>query len=179
MAARQENLRRFSRLIRSEGGTATIEFVFIFPVIMSLLLMSVEVGVMMARGMMLDRGIDMTMRELRLGALNPMTHDQMKKQICRHALIVPDCAESLSLELTPAAAENWTPTSSRPTCYDKAEEIKPALQFTPGSANELMIVSACATFVPFFPTTGLAATMKLQKSGEYAMIATSAYVNEP
>ena len=58
--------RRLAWLRGCEEGSATVEFVIIFPAIMMLLLMSVEVGVMMARGMMLDRGIDVSMRTLRL-----------------------------------------------------------------------------------------------------------------
>lgn len=171
--------RLLRRVRKSDDGSATIEFVIIFPALMTLFLMSIEVGVMMARGLMLDRGIDIAMRDLRLGAMSPMSHSQLKKAICENALIIPQCELNLSVELLPIVQQGWAPTQSRPTCYDRAEPIQPALEFTPGSSNETMIVSACATFNPFFPTTGLAATIKLQNSGQYAMIATSAYVNEP
>lgn len=180
MARFSHALRRMARLVRrDQRGSASIEFVILVPAIMTLFMMSIEVGMMMTRGLMLDRGIDIAMRELRLGNLSPMTHDQLKSEICKNSLIIPDCENSISVELMPINATGWTPAITRPTCYDKAEPVKPALQFTPGGANEVMIVSACVTFKPFFPTTGLAATIKLQNSGEYAMIATSAYVNEP
>jgi len=173
-------LRRLCRRVwTNEDGSSTIEFVIIMPVIMTIFLMSIEVGVMMTRGLMLDRGIDITMRDLRLGNLTPMTHENLKNEICDNAMIIPECTESLSVELMPITTAGWAPTKSKPTCHDRADEIKPALEFIPGSGNELMIVSACATFNPFFPTTGLAATIRLQNSGQYAMIATSAFVNEP
>ncbi len=173
-------LRRFVRRMRGEeNGSATVEFVIIVPAIITLFLMSIEVGVMMTRGLMLDRGIDIAMRDLRLGKMAPMTHDQLKTEICNNSMIIPNCVNSIAVELRPIEANGWAPTQSRPTCIDKAEPIKPALEFTPGGANQLMVVSACATFVPFFPTTGLAATIKLQKSGEYAVVATSAFVHEP
>lgn len=180
MRAMFPSLRRLlATLRRNESGSSTIEFVIIFPAIMSLFMMSIEIGVMMTRGLMLDRAIDITMRDLRLGNMSPMTHDELKKEICENSLIIPDCLNSLSVELRPIEATTWNPLANVPKCYDKSEDIKPVLEFTAGSGNELMLVSACATFVPFFPTTGLAATMKLQNSGEYAMIATSAFVNEP
>jgi len=166
-------------LRRDETGSATVEFVIIFPVIMTIFLMSIEIGVMMTRGMMLDRGIDITMRDLRLGNMTPMTYDQLKKEICRNSLIIPECETSISLELRPTPASGFVPTSNRPQCTDKSEEVKPVLEFTPGTSNELMLVSACATFDPVFPTTGLAATIKLDGANEYALVATSAYVNEP
>lgn len=170
---------RFKRLRGREDGSASVEFVIIFPAIMMLLLMSVEVGVMMARGMMLDRGIDVSMRALRLGNLSPMTHDQLKVEICKNSLIIPDCEDVLSVELRPIATSGWAPTSNRPVCNDRSDNIDPVLAFQAGTANQLMLVSACATFKPFFPTTGLAATIKTDGAGEYAMIATSAFVNEP
>ena len=167
------------RMRRREDGSATIEFVIIFPAIMMLLLMSVEVGIMMARGMMLDRGIDVSMRLLRLGNLAPMTHASLKDEICRNAVIIPECDQTLAVELRPITTAGWAPTSSRPVCLDRSETIQPVLQFQAGTANQLMLVSACAKFKPFFPTTGLAATIKTDNAGEYGMIATSAYVNEP
>ena len=171
--------RRLTWLRGREEGSATVEFVIIFPAIMMLLLMSVEVGVMMARGMMLDRGIDVSMRTLRLGQLTPMSHDNLKNEICRNSLIIPDCEDVLAVELRPITTAGWAPTTNRPVCLDRSEDIQPVLQFQAGVANQLMLVSACAKFKPFFPTTGLAATTKTDGAGEYAMIATSAYVNEP
>lgn len=171
--------RWFRRFAKTEDGSVTIEFVILFPMIVSLLLMSVEVGVMMARSLMLDRGIDIAMRELRLGNLSPMTHAGLKQSICANSLILPNCEASLAVELTPATTYGWAPASSKPQCIDKSATIQPVLDFTSGQANQLMIVSACATFKPFFPTTRLAATIKLDGANEYALLATSAYSNEP
>lgn len=172
-------LKHFGLFRREESGAATVEFAIIFPVIMMLFLMSIEIGVMMIRGLMLDRSIDITMRDLRLGNLSPMTYEQMKRDICRNSLIIPDCENSISLELRPATTAGFASFGDRPKCHDKSEPLKPVLEFTPGASNQLMLVSACATFNPFFPTTGLAATIRLDGSGEYALVATSAYVNEP
>jgi len=164
---------------RSTDGTASVEFVIIFPVVMSLVLMAVEMGVYMTRSLMLDRAIDISMRSLRLGELTPMTHAGLKDDICRNSLIIPDCTNSLSVELVELDLITENPKNRGFVCHDKSDDVSPVLDFGAGAANTLMLVSACATFVPFFPTTGLAATIKLNGAGEYAMVATSAYVQEP
>ena len=141
--------------------------------------MSAEAGLLMTRGVMLDRGVDIAMRDLRLGTLSPMTHDQLKQEVCENSVIIPDCMNVLLLELRPIDTTTWTPLGTDVTCVDRTEDIQPVLQFQDGGANEMMLVRVCAIFDPIFPTGGLAAQMKLDASGGYALVATSAYVNEP
>jgi len=164
---------------RREDGNATIEFVLLFPAFMTLFLVVFETGLLLTRGVMLDRGVDIAMRELRLGTLNPMTHDGLKAKICQHSVIIPDCADSVLVELRPVSTTTWEPLAGSATCVDRTEDVQPVLDFETGASNEMMLVRVCAVFDPFFPTTGLAAQMKLDDSGAYALVTTSAYVNEP
>ena len=176
-------LRKYFQAVKTrlsrEDGNASIEFVFLFPALITLFLMVVEAGILMTRGVMLDRGVDISMRELRLGTLTPMDHDTLKKSVCNNAMIIPDCLNSVLIELRPINQTTWTPLSGGSTCVDRTENIQPVLEFSSGQVNEMMLVRVCAVFDPFFPTTGLAARMKLDASGAYAMVAMSAYVNEP
>jgi len=165
--------------LRRDDGSSTIEFVIFFPMIVTIFLISFESGMIMTRGVVLDRAVDISMRELRLGTLDPMTHDSLKTEICSNASIIPDCYSSLLIELRPISTETWTPLEGAATCVDRSEEIQPVLEFTPGGKNEMMLVRVCAVFDPFFPTSGLAAQISLDNTGAYALVATSAYVNEP
>ena len=176
----------FSQIQRSlkglwhrESGTATIEFALLFPAFIMLFLMVFETGLLLTRGVMLDRAVDISMRDLRLGTLNPMTHDNLKSRICANAGIIPDCEDALLLELVPIDKSTWMPLAGSATCVDRSEDIQPVLDFVPGISNELMLVRVCAVFDPFFPSTGLAAQMQLDSTGAYALVTTSAYVNEP
>lgn len=171
----QSQFRKASR----EDGNATIEFALIFPVIISLFLMAFELGLLLTRGVMLDRAVDMSMRDLRLGNLTPTNHAELKNRICDRALIIPDCQNVVLIELRPIADDTWEPLGTDVTCVDREEEIDPVVEFEIGSKHEMMLVRVCALFDPFFPTTGLAAQMKLDNSGAYALVAASAYVNEP
>lgn len=179
MTGARKIFRAFRARLRREDGNATIEFVFLFPALITLFLMVVEAGVLMTRGVMLDRGVDISMRELRLGTLSPMDHDTLKKEICNNSLIIPDCMNAVLVELRPIDKTTWTPLSGNTTCVDRTENIQPVLEFKPGLANEMMLVRVCAVYDPFFPTTGLAARMELDASGAYSLVAMSAYVNEP
>lgn len=172
-------IRNLRRDLAREDGNATIEFVLLFPAIMTLFLMSFETGLHMTRGVMLDRGVDIAMRELRLGTLDPMTHAQLKTTICDNSVIIPDCEESVLIELRPIDTTTWSPLGTDATCVDRAEDIQPVLDFEAGLSNELMLVRVCAVFDPFFPTAQLASQMELDDTGAYALVATSAYVNEP
>jgi hypothetical protein len=164
---------------RRENGNSTIEFALLFPAFITLFLIVVETDVMMTRGVMLDRAVDMSMRDLRLGTLNPMTHDNLKSNICAISVVIPDCENVLLLELRPISTTTWEPLTNDVTCVDRTEDIQPVLEFDAGASNEMMLVRVCAVFDPFFPTTGLAAQLNLDDSGAYALVSTSAYVNEP
>jgi len=167
------------RRLRREDGNATIEFALLFPALITLFLMVFETGLLMTRGVMLDRAVDISMRQLRLGTLNPMSADGLKQAICSNSVIIPNCLNVVTLELRPISTTTWTPLNDATTCVDRSATVQPALEFTPGIQNEMMLVRVCAVFDPFFPTTGLAARMQLDSTGAYALVAMSAYVNEP
>jgi Flp pilus assembly protein TadG len=63
--------RRLRRLLAREDGTATVEFVVLFPVFMLVLVNAVEASVVMSRVAMLDRALDLAVRELRIGTAAP------------------------------------------------------------------------------------------------------------
>lgn len=172
-------LARLASVFRRDNGNATIEFALLFPAFITLFMMVVETGVMMTRGVMLDRAVDMSMRDLRLGLLTPMTHDSLKTDICENSVIIPNCEEAILLELRPISTTTWEPLTDDVTCVDRSKEIQPVLDFEPGVTNEMMLVRVCALFDPFFPTSGLAAQIKIDETNAYALVAVSAYVNEP
>ncbi|MGR3662483.1 MAG: TadE/TadG family type IV pilus assembly protein [Paracoccaceae bacterium] len=170
---------RLASSFRRDNGNATIEFALLFPAFITLFMMVVETGVLLTRGVMLDRAVDMSMRDLRLGLLTPMTHDALKTSICNNSVIIPNCEESILLELRPISTTTWEPLTTDVTCVDRSAEIQPVLEFEAGVTNEMMLVRVCALFDPFFPTSGLAAQIKINEAGEYALVTVSAYVNEP
>lgn len=174
-------LYRFVRLRRDENGAVTIEFVILFPVFMSIVFAAFETGYMMTRNVMLERGVDYAVRELRLGQPAPPTFDELKQTICDRAVIIRDCDNVVQVQLEPVDFNTWGPLDQAPKCIDIESSIDPAdaTTFITGGNNELMLVRVCALFEPFFPTTGLGMMMRYNARGDYALVATTAFVNEP
>ncbi len=165
--------------MRRDDGNATIEFVFLFPAIITVVLMAVEIGFLQTRSVLLDRAVDLAMREIRLGTLTPMNVTGLKQAICNRSILIPDCLNSLTIELRPISTTTWGPLTGATQCVDRSQNITPVLQFTPGVKNELMLVRVCSVYEPFFPTSALAGKLQHDASGSYALVSMSAFVNEP
>lgn len=171
--------RRLGRLIAAEDGAVTTDFVLVFPAFMMVFLGSFEAGMLMTRSVMLERAVDMSVRDLRIGLYENPTHDQIKADICSRMVIMPDCMGALLLELRPVSTTTWNVFDGPATCVNRDEEVQPVTAWTGGSSNEMMLVRACAVFDPYFPTTSWGLQLPLDASGGYQLVAMSAFVNEP
>jgi hypothetical protein len=133
----------------------------------------------MTRYVMLERALDMSVRDLRIGTYATPTHDRIKQDICDNMVVMPRCAEELLLEMRPVDRATWNVFDTQTTCVDRTQQIKPATEFNPGAQNEMMLLRACAIFDPFFPTTPWGLRLPLDSSGGYQLLAMSGFVNEP
>ena len=166
-----------------QEGSATIEFVFLFPAFMFLFLTGFESGYYMVRNVMLERAVDVAVRDVRLGNGNVPSFVALKQRICEQASIIPDCTNNVQIELQPVAI---TPGSTAPLrtafkCVDKMSNDDPltGTTYDVGSENQMMVVRVCALSKPLFPTTGIGVGMRVDAEGNYAIVATTAFVNEP
>jgi hypothetical protein len=170
---------RLRRFLGKEDGSATVEFVIIFPIFMFLFASCFELGTVMLRQTMLDRGIDMTVRQVRLGAVDPVTHDVLKDMICERAAILPNCNTELKLEMRSTDPRAWAAMPALADCIDQADYNLPVRNFEAGQPNQMMILRACHLFEPYFPTFGMGEFIPRQSGDSYALISTSSYVVEP
>lgn len=169
------------RAVREEDGTVTVEFAILFPAFIAIFLAAFESGLMMVRNVMLERGVDFAVRELRLGQPVPPTFDQLKNIICDNSLIIADCFDVVQLELQPIDMGTWVIPPGDARCIDQDANINPIddTTFIGGGNNELMLVRVCALFQPLFPSTVLGMQMPADGNGNYALVVSSAFVNEP
>ncbi len=167
------------RKAREEEGTATIPFVILFPAFMVIVLSSIEMGILTVRQVMLERGLDLTVRELRLGIRANPSQRQIKASICNGAGLIPDCMNSLLVELQPVNKTTWSPLNPNATCVDKSLPVQPVTTFNPGGSDEMMLIRACVKVRPMAPLTGLGMQLHKDAAGEYALVSSSAFVNEP
>ena len=169
-------LRRFRR---SEDGSATIEFAITFPAMILFLLSGIELAFVTLNHVMLERAMDMTVRDIRLGTGTAPQHDEIKDLICQRAGFISDCSSTLRLEMIQVDPRNWLGIPQEVDCVDQSEEVAPVREFVNGLENELMVLRACAKVDPIFPTTGLGDALIKDGAGQYALVAISAFVQEP
>lgn len=182
MTARRPLLPRLSRVLRrlglSETGSASVEFVIVVPVFLAIFMSAFESGLLTLRHAMLERSVDISVRNLRLGLWEDPTPELLREAICANAVIIPDCREVLLLELIPVDMATWTMPPVAAACVNRDEEIQPLTQFNPGAQNQVMLVKACAIFDPIFPFTGIGLQL-VREDGGYAIAASSVFANEP
>ena len=173
--------RKIREFYRREEGTISVEFVIMAPLVFTVFLTSIELGLYAKRQMWLDRGLDIAMREVRLNTNNIPTHDEMKVTICRNAAFIPDCVESTKVEMFPVDPRDFTGLDPQVDCVDRLQPIstQDPPNYISGQEHDLMVVRACVKFTPIFPTTGLGFHYVKDGAGQAFMSASSAFVQEP
>ena len=170
---------RIKRLWRDDEGTATVEFAIVFPFFISLFLSSVELGMITLRHTMLERGLDLVVRDIRLGTGTAPQHDDIKDEICNYAGLIPNCASTLRLEMVQVDLRNAVALNSEVDCIDSSKEVEPVRSFVNGAENDMMILRACVKYDPIFPTSGLGKQLQTDGAGQAALVAMAAFVQEP
>ncbi|SNX69270.1 TadE-like protein [Cereibacter ovatus] len=173
-------LGRLFRRLTCESGAASLEFVIAFPVILTVVISGFESGLLLSRKVMIDRAVDLTVRELRLTQITNPTHQLVKERICAKNTFVPDCLNVLRLELEPIATTgDWSLPTLAPDCVDRSAPINPPEDLNRGGENELMLIRVCVVADPVFPNYGLGLYLPKDDTGGVRLISTSAFVNEP
>lgn len=171
--------RPIARRFADERGNATVEFVLVFPVMIIILVSAFEIALANVQHVMLERGTDLAVRELRLAGGTPPAYEDLRDAICAAAFVIPDCRNALQIEMQPVNVTTWTTLDGSLDCIDREETIAPVINFRNGQQNEMMLIRACAVIDPIFPNMGLGAVMPKDDTGGYFLVAKSAFVNEP
>lgn len=173
-------LKQAKTFLRREDGNATVEFAITFPAMLMFMLSGIELGMMTLKYSGLERAMDLTVRDIRLSTGTAPQHDQIKDLICQRAGFIKDCGANLKLEMVQRDPRNWVGLNREATCSDASKEVQPKTTFkNDAKDNELMILRACAKIDPVFPTTGLGKNIKKDGAGQYALVSTSVFVQEP
>ena len=172
-------LRFLRRFRRGEEGSPTVEFVIVFPVIMTFVASACESGLLLTRQMMLQHGVEMSGRAVRLGVGDEVTDEEIRRMVCTGAGIIPDCMESLKVEMIRIDPNNWQSPPAIPDCVDRSEPATPNRTFEHGIDHELMLIRVCALFDPMFPNFGHGVQLSRERGGDYALVASTLFVMEP
>lgn len=183
---------RFLRFFRrSEDGGPTVEFVLVFIPFMLLTFSGFELGLLLIRHVMLERGVSLAAESVSLSTsevnLDPtlaITPDRLKTMVCTGAGIIQNCTEKVRIEMIPVdlftpSSVNSTTISPTAPCLDLDEPFN-IPDHTNGQPNELMFMRACGLFTPMLPEFGLGFFLsRMRGDGFYPLTATTAFVMEP
>lgn len=176
--------RALARFARREDGGAMVELVIVMPVIMLIFTVAFESGMYMTRQIMLERAVDMTVRDLRLGRFAGVApanmHEALKVSMCDRAPFLQNCDETIRIELTPVSTQTWVlPAQTNQSCFDRDQEVNPSLLPRPGVANDLMLVRVCVIQDSIFPGSPFSQSIKSDDQGGYRLVSINGFVNEP
>jgi len=174
----QNYLQRFQR---NEDGQIAVEFVILVPLVFTIFMTAIELGIYSMRQMWLDRGLDIAVREVRLNTASIPSHDALKQTICVNAGFIPDCQTNLKLEMVRIDPRVFTPLDPVADCIDLSLPIasQESPNYQSGNEHDLMVLRACVRFNPIFPTTGLGFQFAKDNGQDAVMTAMSAFVQEP
>lgn len=172
-------LRRLRRFRRDERGNVTIEFSIWFSLVFMLLASGIEIAYMNLRHAMLERAVDLAVRDIRLGTGTPPDYETVRERICASASIVDNCIGNVTLEMIQVAPRDMVGFAEPADCRNVEEEPRPVRNFQAGVDNQLMLLRACMSFKPVFPTSGIGSKLHRDDEGYSWLIAKSAFVQEP
>ncbi len=170
---------KIRRFRSEEDGSATLEFAILFPFFVFMFCAAVELGMITFRHSMLERGLDLAVRDVRLTTGANFQHDDIKEMTCNYAGFLPDCRQNLRLEMIPVDMRNFSSPPAEADCVDHSQIVDPIRELRNGQQNEMIFLRACFVFKPIFPLTGLGRHLDTDASGNAAMVAQSAFVQEP
>lgn len=161
-------MKMFRMFKKDERGSALAEFVLVVPVFLMFFFWVFEIGILLTRWAMLERGLDLTIRDLRLNEVrdpsgnivdlstltNEEVHDLLSESVCANSSVLKDCNDGLLyLELTPVDASSSNIPSDGAECVNRTApaSTRPVVDTGTGADWELIYVRACYWVDPVLP----------------------------
>ena len=167
------------RKAKAEDGNVTVEFLISLPVFLLLFVSIFELGMAMTRLTMLEHGLDVAMRDVRLTTGQQVTQEMVRDSICTAASILKNCNSALAVEMVTIDTATWNMPGAFATCVDRAKNVTPVTTWSNGQQNDIMFIRACFVVDPIFPTFGLGAILETDHTGGMFLVASSAFSQEP
>lgn len=170
-------LRRFRD--SEDGSTMLIPFALWTPVLVGVVLSTIELGTVTIRHQALERSLDQSTRDVRLGTGTIYDHASLKQSICEKTNALPGCMENLQLEMIKLDLRDWSDPPASADCVDTALPVTPQRAFEYGKDNEMMLLRACYKYTPISPAGHLSSALQTDAQGYTAIVSYSAFVQEP
>ena len=167
--------------VHREDGAVTLPSIIFIPFFLLTFTSSIELATMSIRQSLLERAVDDTARILKLGIEPLPDHATLKRSICGRIAIVPTCMEDLMVEVVEIDRATWSTAQAGTAaiCVDHSEETQPETLIERGISDQLMLMRVCLKVKPMMPGAGAGAQMVKDANGAVALVAVTAFVNEP
>jgi Flp pilus assembly protein TadG len=167
------------RLCGERRGTVALEFAIVAPIFLAVVFSTFEAGWMMTQATLLDRAVDLTVREICIGAANaPSTEPQIRKAVCDRAMVIPSCESVATVEMRLVEKASDFPSADA-TCVDRGVAARPVTSFQNAARAKITFIRVCIVADPFTPLMGLALQLPKDSKGGYRLVTNSAFLSEP
>ena len=154
-----------------------VPFALWLPIFLVLILSAIELGTLTIRQTAMERALDDTVREVRLGSVNSAT--EIKQSVCTKAAVLPNCTNMLQLEMVRLDMHAWAAPAAAADCVDTLLDVTPYRTFHPSGGGRMMMLRACYKYQPITPAGTISSHLSTDTEGYTAIISTSAFVTEP
>ena len=168
---------RLKSFSQDEHGSMVVPFALWTPIFLTLILSSIELGTVTIRQTALERALDDTVRDIRLGSVTD--HAAIKQSICDGAAVLPGCTDTLHLEMVALDMRDWDGIVNAADCADTAQPVTPNRAFENGASNQMMMLRACYKYKPITPAGTISSSLAKDDQGYTALVVSSAFVHEP
>lgn len=172
-------IKLLKRFRREDDGMSSVEFALTFPFVFYFFGLGAEVGLYQLQQVMFERGVDIVVRDLRLGDETLQDPTTLVERICDETLVIGGCTEDLYLDMEQVEVADYRGPENAITCVDRTEMARPVINMVPGAGDDVMIMRFCLLIDPVFANWGLGAIMPRAEGGGIPLYAQTFYVNEP
>lgn len=172
---------RVRRFPADARGAAALEFAIVGPVFIGLIMALFELGLMMFKISMIDLAVSEATKFIYTGAVQSGTPTQTEigEFICGKAVVVNDCENNITVELTAVSSFNEPPEGDAP-CVDSANpDLNPSVSYTTGGGSQIMYMRVCVTTGVMTPGLGLGLALKSTDTNRAQIVSSVAFMNEP
>jgi Flp pilus assembly protein TadG len=160
----------FREFKRNDRGASAVEFAFVAPMVIVLIIATIEVGVLEVMSSNLDAAVMSTARKIRTGASDkPTSSAEFRDQVCGGMIDNPaDCRSRLAVSVQ--TVSNFAGAQS-------TADANPTGQFDAGLPGEIVLIRATYRWPLILPM--YAGNFRLSGPSEALLDTRAAFRNEP
>ena len=156
----------------------------LLPAFLMVFLPSFDASILLTRQVMLERAVDIVVRDIRLETPMTQTQRQLTSRICDRARILPDCRQNLLVEMPEIAAPLYKLPDADAPCVNQLMSIVPKAPLITERSGKMILLRACYSVEPVLPLAVLSVNRTLASNlvnaddGTVRMVTSTAFVVE-